>query len=67
MPLTGSTSVTKLDDAAGAVRIRDLGTRGNGDRIVLTATAMLTLGLNIIEVGGGPYALDVDYLEVAPK
>jgi hypothetical protein len=67
VPLTGSTSVTKLDDAAGAVRIRDLGTRGNGDRIVLTATAMLRPGLNIIEVGGGPYALDVDFLEVAPK
>lgn len=65
--LTGSTSVSRLDDVAGAVRIRDLGTRGNGDRIVLTATTMLKSGQNIIEVGGGPYALDVDYLELAPK
>jgi hypothetical protein len=67
VPLTGSTTVTKLDDAAGAVRIRDLGTRGNGERIVFTATAQLKPGLNTIEVGGGPYALDVDYLEVVPK
>jgi hypothetical protein len=65
--LTGSTSVTKPDDVAGAARIRDLGTRGNGDRIVLTATAVLKTGQNIIELGGGPYALDVDYLEVAPE
>lgn len=65
--LTGSTSVAKLDDAAAGARVRDLGTRGNGDRITLTATAALKSGQNIIEVGGGPYALDVDYLEVTPK
>lgn len=65
--LTGSTSVTKPDDAAGAARIRDLGTRGNGERIVLTATAPLKSGQNIIEVAGGPYALDIDYLEVTPQ
>jgi hypothetical protein len=65
--LAGSTSVTKPDDAADANRARDLGMRGNGDRIVLTATAPLKSGQNIIEVGGGPYALDVDYLEVTPQ
>ncbi len=65
--LLGSTSVTKFDDVADAGRIRDLGTRGNGDRIVLMATASLKTGQNIVEVGGGPYALDVDYLEVVPQ
>ena len=65
--LTGSTSVARADEGADAVRIRDLGTRGNGDRIVLTATALLKTGQNIIEVGGGPYAIDVDYVEVTPQ
>jgi hypothetical protein len=32
----------------------------------LSAQASLKPGDNIIEVLGGPYALDVDYLEVTP-
>lgn len=65
--LTGSISVIKPDNSAAAARVGDLGTRGNGDRITLTATTPLKPGLNIIELGGGPYALDADYLEVTPQ
>ena len=49
-----------------ALRNRDLGTRGNGDRIVLTSSAHLRAGDNTIEIAGGAYALDIDYLEITP-
>jgi hypothetical protein len=66
-PLSGSAQPVELDTAAEAMRMRDLGTRGSGVHSELTATADLHQGDNDIEVLGGLYALDIDYLEVAPS
>jgi hypothetical protein len=49
-----------------AVRARDLGTRASGERTELSALTPLKAGDNVIEVLGGPYALDIDYLEITP-
>jgi hypothetical protein len=51
---------------AGA-RPRDLGTRGTGKKMELSGSAQLHAGDNIIEIAGGEYALDIDFLEVTPK
>lgn len=65
--LPGSAVSVKIDATTAALRNRDLGTRGNGEHMLLFATAELKAGENRIEVAGGPYALDVDYLEVTPE
>jgi hypothetical protein len=62
---SGPTHAVQLDPAIAAVRARDLGTRASGDRTELTALASLKAGENVIELLGGPYALDIDYLEIA--
>ena len=64
--LSGSSVPVKIDETTAALRNRDLGTRGNGEHKLLSATVDLKAGENRIEVAGGPYALDVDYLEVTP-
>ena len=64
--LQGRTATAKRDEATVALRNRDLGTRGNGDKIVLTSSAHLRAGGNTIEIAGGAYALDIDYLEITP-
>lgn len=64
--IQGTAATTKRDEEKGELRNRDLGTRGNGDKIVLTSSAHLRAGDNTIEIAGGPYALDVDYLEITP-
>ena len=45
---------------------RDLGTRSSGKRMRYSGSAVLKAGDNTIEIGGGDYALDVDFLEVTP-
>ena len=65
--LSGSTAPVKIDETTAALRNRDLGTRGNGEHKLLSATVELKAGENRIEIAGGPYALDVDYLEVTPE
>jgi hypothetical protein len=64
--VSGQPHPVTLDPAIAALRARDLGTRGSGERMELSAQASLKPGDNVIEVLGGPYALDVDYLEVTP-
>ena len=64
--LQGTAVTVKRDEATVALRNRDLGTRGNGDRIVLTSSAHLRAGDNTIEIAGGAYALDIDFLEITP-
>jgi hypothetical protein len=65
--LPGSTASVKVDETTAALRNRDLGTRGNGEHVLLSASAELKAGMNRVEVAGGAYALDVDYLEVTPE
>jgi hypothetical protein len=55
------------DEAAAGQRNRDLGTRGTGKRMSFSGSAQLRAGDNVIEVAGGEYALDVDFLQVTPS
>jgi len=64
--ITASVQPVQLDPALAASRARDLGTRSRGERYELSASAQLKAGDNQIEVLGGPYALDIDYLEITP-
>jgi len=64
--VTGSVADVKLDSAISAQAARDLGTRTSGKHMILSAVANLWAGNNRIEIKGGEYALDVDYLEVHP-
>jgi hypothetical protein len=64
--ISGSAQPVQLDPALMASRSRDLGTRSRGERYELSAPAQLKAGDNQIEVLGGPYALDIDYLEITP-
>jgi hypothetical protein len=65
-PVSGARTPVKLDEAAAARRSRDLGMRGNGEHMLLTGSAELKAGENTIEIQGGKYAVDVDYLEITP-
>lgn len=65
-PVSGTAAPAPLDSALAARQARDLGTRGSGKRTMLSATADLKAGDNDVEILGGDYALDVDYLEVTP-
>ena len=64
--VTGSVATAPVDPARAARRAVDLGTRGTGDRKLLRVRAELRAGENTIEILGGDYALDVDYLEITP-
>jgi len=64
--VAGSVTTAPVNPARTARRAVDLGTRGAGERKLLRVTAQLRAGDNAIEVLGGEYALDVDYLEVTP-
>lgn len=64
--VTGSVAPVELDPEVAAQRARDLGTRTSGEHLILTAEVDLRSGMNTVEVRGGEYALDVDYLEVTP-
>jgi hypothetical protein len=66
-PVEGGTAPVPVDPARAALRSHDLGTRGTGEHTMLSATARLKAGDNIIEVAGGAYALDIDYLEITPQ
>ena len=63
----GVAAPAPLDPDIAAQRVRDLGTRGNGEHSLLSGTAGLKAGANTIEIRGGDYALDIDYLEVTPQ
>jgi hypothetical protein len=65
--ISGEAAALPRDEAAGGVRGRDLGTRGAGKKMELSASAQLRAGDNVIEIAGGEYALDIDFLEVMPK
>jgi hypothetical protein len=65
-PVNGATAPFKLDPAIAALRARDLGTRGDGSRMLLSGTADLKAGDNVIYIDGGAFALDIDYLEITP-
>jgi hypothetical protein len=62
----GTTAPVNLDPAVAALRATDLGTRSDGSRTLLSGTASLRAGDNTIEIAGGAYALDIDYLEITP-
>jgi hypothetical protein len=64
--LQGTAAPVAVDEAKAALRSRDLGTRGTGERIASSAFSDLKAGENIVEIAGGAYALDVDYLEITP-
>jgi hypothetical protein len=64
--ISGSVKTVQMDPALAASRSRDLGTRSRGERYELSGSAQLKAGDNQIEVLGGPYALDIDYLEITP-
>jgi hypothetical protein len=51
------------EPSVAALRVRDLGTRSDGTTM-LSAEANLKAGENLIEISGGAYALDIEYLEV---
>jgi hypothetical protein len=65
-PVAGADQPAPLDPTVAALRVRDLGTRSSGSRNLLSGTASLKAGDNDIEILGGDYALDIDYLEVTP-
>jgi hypothetical protein len=64
--VSGSAQAVPLDPTIAALRARDLGTRSRGERYELSAVVPLKAGDNEIEVLGGAYALDIDYLEITP-
>ena len=64
--LSGTAQPVQQDPALSAVRARDLGTRSRGERYALSAATPLKAGDNVIEILGGAYALDIDYLEITP-
>ncbi len=65
--VNGTVAAVQLDSATAGMRARDLGTRSTGKRMTVSGSAQLKAGNNIIEVAGGDYALDVDFLEVTPS
>ena len=62
----GAAAALQRDDAAAGAGNRDLGTRGTGKKMEFSGAVPLKAGDNVIEVAGGEYALDVDFLEVTP-
>jgi hypothetical protein len=65
--ISGTAAAVPPNEAAAGVRARDLGTRGTGKKMELSGSAQLHAGDNVIEIAGGEYALDIDFLEVTPK
>lgn len=63
----GAAAAIRRDEPAASLRNLDLGTRGTGKKMEFSGTAQLTAGDNVIDVAGGEYALDVDFLEVTPS
>jgi hypothetical protein len=65
--VAGAAAAIQRDEPTAGLRNRDLGTRGTGKKMELSGTAQLKAGDNVIEIAGGEYALDVDFLEVTPS
>jgi hypothetical protein len=64
--VAGTVATAPVDAEQAARRARDLGTRGTGEHNLLSATAELREGDNTVEILGGDFALDIDYLEITP-
>lgn len=64
--IAGSVAPVEVDPELAARAESGLGTRSSGQHQLLSAVVDLREGDNIIEVLGGEYALDIDYLEVTP-
>ncbi|HWB82960.1 MAG TPA: hypothetical protein VG675_02385 [Bryobacteraceae bacterium] len=62
--LQGQSIEVPRDPATAGRRNRDLGTRGRGNQSDFAGVSDLKSGNNTIEIAGGPYAVDVDYLEI---
>ena len=62
----GTAAPVTVDPAVAALGARDLGTRGDGGRILWSGVATLKGGDNTMVIAGGAYALDIDYLEITP-
>lgn len=62
----GSVGTAAIAPERAARRANDLGTRGTGEHKLLKAVAELRAGDNTIQILGGEYALDIDYLEITP-
>lgn len=65
--IDGNVAPAPIDPDRAARWARDLGTRGTGARFLLSGSAVLNGGDNTIEIAGGAYALDIDYLEITPE
>jgi hypothetical protein len=65
--VSGAATALPHDGATTGLRPRDLGTRGTGKKMELSGSAQLKAGDNVIDIAGGEYALDIDFLEVTPK
>ena len=63
----GTAAALQRDEAAAGAGNRDLGTRGTGKKMELSGSVQLKAGDNVIEVAGGEYALDIDFLQVTPS
>ena len=61
----GAAAAIQSDEAAPGNR--DLGTRSTGKKMEFSGSVQLKAGENVIEVAGGDYALDIDFLEVTPS
>ena len=65
--VAGTAAALERDEATAGFRARDLGTRGTGKKMELSGSAQLKAGDNVVEIAGGEYALDIDFLEVTLK
>ena len=64
--IRGTAAALQRAEAAAGVGNRDLGTRGTGKKMELSGSTQLKAGNNVIDIAGGEYALDIDFLEVTP-
>jgi len=64
--MTGSVVPVEIDPDLAAQAESGLGTRSSGEHRILSVVADLREGENTIEILGGEYALDIDFLEVTP-
>ena len=64
--VSGAAAALQPDEATAGVRFRDIGTRGTGKKMQFSGSAQLKAGDNVIDIAGGEYALDIDFLEVTP-
>lgn len=64
--VTGSVTPVTPDPAVAGQPAQGMGARSSGQHFILTAEVDLRSGMNTVEIRGGDFVLDVDYLEVTP-